>query len=572
MYTLGFSHDLWLSSAALLKDGRIVAAVAEERLNGRKRYKGFPKLAIRKCLSMEGLRLEDVDQIAVGWNPLSHMESPHPRFSGTARWRPEYLYAVPNLLLQEVERFPHGPIRQKIGDFKAEILYVDHHLAHAACAYYLSPFKSAAVITADGRGERETSILGIATPGGIVKLDSVFYPHSLGLFYAAFTEFLGFSPESDQWKVMALGAYGRHVPRLYEKVRGLVEVDAKTGRFALDLDMFGYHQPDIYGGRYCAPQLADRLGIEPVTPPAGLKKRHYDLACALQAAYEDALWKMLRALHRQTGLKDVVLAGGCGMNSLANGKITRRSPFSRVYIPSCPDDSGIAPGAALWAYHEHGRRRKEIPRSTADLHNYWGPSYDGEAESTLQKYKIPYEKLADAPKTAAALIADGRLVGWFQGRMEFGQRALGNRSILADPRDATMKDKINAAVKYREAFRPFAPAILAKEAAAYFEMPKDDFVPYMEKVCSFRAAAKPLVPAVVHQDGTGRIQTVSRKSNPRFYRLIEEFERLTGVPIVLNTSFNLNGEPIVCEPKDAIRTFFSCGLDALIVGDCLVRK
>lgn len=568
MNILGIAHDLWISSAALVRDGQVVAAVCEERLNRKKRFKSFPVQSVDFCLQQAGIRLDDLDLIVSGWNPVWHLQSLHPRFSATSRWSPEYLYAVPNYLLQMSVEFPTGPVTEIFGGLKAHIIHIDHQMAHAANAFYLSPFARAAVLTADGRGERVTALLARADAGGIEPLREVNYPHSLGLFYGLITQFLGFQPDGDEWKVMALASFGSGDRNaFYPMLRNMVQVNDQ-GQFRLDLNLCGYHQPDIFGNRFYSDDFVKAIGLPPRLPTEPIREEHKQLAWALQRVFEETMTQLLRYLHQATGLNQLVLAGGCMMNSAYNGRITSCTPFKDVYISSCPDDSGISVGAALWGYYQENRPAAR-PRHA---HNYWGPDFDAEIAETLVKFKLPLHRLENAPETAARYLADGKLIGWFQGAMEFGQRALGNRSILADPRRAETKDLVNAAVKYRESFRPFAPAILAEKAREYFHTDGVDEVPFMERVFVFREEVKSRVPAVVHVDGTGRLQTVRKDTNPRFYELIEAFERLTGVPVVMNTSFNLNGEPIVCTPSDAIRTFYTCGLDALFIGDHLLVK
>lgn len=323
----------------------------------------------------------------------------------------------------------------------------------------------------------------------------------------------------------------------------------------------------MYGGRFYTPEFVERFGPARVRD-GEIEKHHYDIAWALQKVFEETMSFCLTSLHEKTGESRLVAAGGCLMNSVYNGKVTQLTPFKEVFVSSCPDDSGISLGAALLSYH----RLADKPQFVEHTHNYWGPSYDHQIADTLRGFKLNFSQLESPSQTAAQLLADGLLIGWFQGAMEFGQRALGNRSILADPRRADVKDLVNAAVKYREGFRPFAPAILAERVHEFFHAEPTGKVLFMERVYQFREEMRDKVPAVVHVDGSGRLQSVEREHNPRFYDLIKEFEALTGVPIVLNTSFNLNGEPIVCTPADAIRTFFSCGLDALIIGDYLIRK
>lgn len=568
MQVLGIAHDLWISSAALVRDGEVVAAACEERFNRQKKYRGFPSAAVDYCLRAGKTRLEALDAVVAGWNPLWHLEAVHGRFSGTARWRAEYLYALPNYLLSKAASFPAGPVEERFGDLDVPILHIDHQLAHAANAFYLSPYDEAAVFTADGRGERQTTFWGRAGDGGIAALGSVQYPHSLGLFYGLVTQYLGFRPDSDEWKVMALAAYESGADtRYYTVLRDLVRTQP-DGTFRLDLSMCGYDQPDVYGGRFYTPDFEAVIGLPPRRPDEPLTLAHRQLAWAGQRVFEETMTAALTTLHARTGLDRVVLGGGCMMNSVYNGRITSQTPFHEAFVSSCPDDSGISVGAALWGYHH----RAAAPQRPAHTHNYWGPAFADEVEQTLIRYGLPFERLDDAPRRAATLLAEGRLLGWFQGAMEFGQRALGNRSILADPRRADAKDRVNLAVKYREPFRPFAPSILAERTADYFHTEGTGCVPFMERVYAFRAEKAALVPAVVHNDDTGRLQTVERAVNPRYYDLIAHFETLTGIPLVLNTSFNLNGEPIVCTPTDAIRTFYSCGLEVLILEDYLIQK
>lgn len=568
MITIGLAHDLFISSAAVVKDGKVVAAIAEERLNRQKQYKGFPALALKECLRMAGATLKDVSVIGFGWNPSRHIEYPNYRQSNNARFRAEYLYAIPNMVLGHMGQKSGEWLEQTLDGLDARIQYYDHQLAHAANAFYLSGYDRAATFSADGRGERETAYWGWADrSSGLHKVGQVYFPNSLGLFYGSVTQYLGYRPDSDEWKVMALASYGEPNNRYYELMRTLVEVDPETGQFYVDQRYFSYAEPEVYGGRFYTPEFVDRFG------PARLRdedieKRHHDIAWALQRVFEETMTVCLTSLHKKTGESRLVAAGGCLMNSVYNGKVTELTPFKELFVSSCPDDSGISLGAALLAYY----RLADKPQFVEHPHNYWGPSYDHQIADALRGFKISFSQLENPSQTAAQLLADGLLLGWFQGPMEFGQRALGNRSILADPRHSGVKDLVNAAVKYRESFRPFAPAILAERVHEFFYAEQAGKAPFMERVYQFREEKRDKVPAVVHVDGSGRLQSVEREQNPRFYDLIKEFEGLTDVPIVLNTSFNLNGEPIVCTPADAIRTFFSCGLDALIIGDYLVRK
>lgn len=568
MLTLGLAHDLFISSAAVVRDGQVVAAIAEERLNRQKQYKGFPALALQECLRMASAELGDVDKVAVGWNPTRHLDFPQHRFSNNARMRGEYLYAVPNMLLSSDAQLASGEwVEQRMPGLAAPITYIDHQLAHAANAFQLSGYDRAAVFSADGRGERDTCYWGVADETGYRQMGGVYFPHSLGLFYGAITQFLGYKPDSDEWKVMALAAFAEDGGDYYRKLKPLIQVNSDSGVFRVDQTYLGFAVPEAQGGKLFTEDFIELMG-PPRERDEEFTARHYQIAHAMQRVFEESMAQILTAVHRQTGEPRLAAAGGCLMNSVYNGKIVDTTPFAECFISSCPDDSGISIGAALWA---HQSLVGEV-RPIEHRHNYWGPDYDDEIRTTLDKYKLPYRRLEDAPRAAAELLAGGKLIGWYQGAMEFGQRALGNRSILADPRSVATKDKVNAAVKYRESFRPFAPAILADRVNDYFDCPPGERVRFMERVFRFQPAAAEAVPAVVHADGTGRLQTVEADTNPRFHALITEFEALTGVPLVLNTSFNLNGEPIVCTPTDAVRTFFSCGLDALILGNFVVSK
>ena len=546
----------------------MVAAAAEERFNRQKMSTVFPHQAIDYCLSAAGCDLEEIDRIAVPWNPGAHIRSASSRYTGTLRWRGEYLVNTPGALLRQLGSPEVTGVEELFYTEKGEtrISFVNHHMAHAASAFFLSPFERAAILTVDGRGEDQTSTWCVGRGSQIEKLQAVDLPHSLGLMYGTFTQYLGFRPDSDEWKVMALASYAGGGNEYDPRVRGLVNL-LDDGRFELDLSYFSYYlfdrQPTMYTSKF-----VDMLG-PPRARDAPIEQRHSDIAGALQRVFEETCTHMLNHLHTLTGESRVAVAGGSTMNSVYNAKIQDTTPFEQVFVPSCPDDSGVSIGAALYVYHRLlGGEERHHPE-----HNYWGPCYSSkEIEETLRKYQIPAKPHDDIALVAARLLSEGKLVGWFQGAMEFGQRALGNRSILGDPRDAGTKDRVNAAVKYREGFRPFAPAVLEEYANEYFELPQGVTVPFMEKVYPVRPSKRDLIPAVVHVDGTGRLQTVSKHTNPEFYNLIRHFAELTQVPVVLNTSFNLNGEPIVCSPTDAIRTFYSCGLDALVLGRWLVQK
>ncbi|HEY7134883.1 MAG TPA: carbamoyltransferase C-terminal domain-containing protein [Acidimicrobiia bacterium] len=567
MKILGICHDVFICSACVVVDGEVVVAIPEERLDRKKMSNVFPARAVQACLDQAGLTMADLDEIAVAWNPVIDLETTPSGYLNARRWRTEHLQQVPARLLGLAHEHA-GPTAtfQDLWPDAPPITYVQHYLSHVGNAVYLSPYDECAVAILDGRAERQTELLGRVRGTTLDVLHETDYPHSLGQLYGTVTQFLGFTADSDEWKVMALASYADADNEFLEPMRDLIRVDG-TGGLTLALEsfeFFNHWHPKMYSDRFVATFGPPRARDDEITP------RHERIAAALQQVFVETMTSVLTVLHDRTGLDRVVLSGGCAMNSVFNGRLTELTPFDECFVTSCPDDSGTSVGAALWLHAERTGERPPVPPA----HNYWGPSFgDDECRRVVDAVKAPNATVVDDPSEAAAsdLVA-GRLVGWFQGRMEFGQRALGNRSILADPRSADAKDLVNAAVKYRESFRPFAPAILAGDVEEWFECPPGTHVPFMEQVHRFRPERAAEVPAVVHADGSGRLQSVDETTSPRFHALIRSFHDKTGVPIVLNTSFNLNGEPIVCTPQDAIRTFFSCGLDVLYLGNVRIEK
>jgi carbamoyltransferase len=568
MKILGINNEMHISSACLIEDGKIVAAAAEERFTREKLTRKFPQETIKYCFKEANIKMEEVDYIATSWNPGIYFTKFNPLLSGQRRHMVEQLYSVPDNLMQLYVRPEVDYVFQEIsGSFgKTNTYYITHHRTHAANGFFLSPFSSAAILTADAQGEFESTTFCHGKGNKINFVKSINYPHSLGALYSTFTEFLGFRANSDEWKVMALASYADPNNEFYKRLKEEVVKFQGDGDFELNLSYFKgflHDQPNLYTER-----LVETFGRARERDEE-FQERHFEIASALQKISEEAIVHLLNWLFQQTREKNLVLSGGLFMNSVFNGKVLELTPFDNLFVSSCPDDSGNCFGAALYLYNHILGKGRSVPMS----HNYYGPQYtDSEIEEALKGYNLNFAYEENIFKKAAKLLSEGNVIGWFQGRMEFGQRALGNRSILADPRKADMKNKVNRAVKFRESFRPFAPAVIKEKQEEYFEIGKGGDVPFMEKVYPVIMDKRDQIPAVVHADGSGRVQTVIKELNPEFYSLIEEFEKITHVPIVLNTSFNLNGEPIVCTPSDAIKTFYSCGLDVLVLGNYIVQK
>ena len=567
MNVLGICHDVLICSAALVRDGVVISAIPEERLDRVKQSRVFPSLAIQKCLELGGLSLSDVDEIAIAWNPGIDLETIPAGYLSARRWRTEHLTQVPARFMQLLGTGATDEITMTGAAAGCPpITFINHYDAHVGKALFGSPYEHAAILVLDGRAEKQTSLLAVGRGTNVEKLAEVRYPHSLGQFYGTITQMLGFKPDGDEWKVMALASYASADNEFYPILSSLITVE-DDGTFEMALDHFEYF--NFYDRRMYSDKLVKKLGpVRKKSEP--LTARHEKLAAAMQRVFEETVSKILHRLHARTQVDKLVVAGGCFMNSVYNGKIEETTPFKQIYIGSAPDDSGTAVGAALWLHAQRTKTRNPEPIR----HNYWGPEYtDAQCLEVARKFKISSAQVVDDPSASAAKdLVDGKIIGWFQGKMEFGQRALGNRSILIDPRRKDGKDIVNAAIKFREAFRPFAPAILLEKTHEWFECAPGTKVPFMERVLPFRPEKRELVPAVVHADGSGRLQTVDRDSSPRYHALITAFEKLTGVPIVLNTSFNLNGEPIVCAPEDAIRTFYTCALEVLYLGNVRITK
>ena len=444
---------------------------------------------------------------------------------------------------------------------KIHIYFVRHHLCHAS-NYFMSPFNDSSIITFDAFGEKESITFASGNNNKIKKLWEQEFPHSLGSFYSALTEFLGFKPQSDEWKLMGASAYG-NAGKYYKKLKKTYKILNKG--FELDLkyiNHYQFHRPKLYTN-----ELEKLLKLKANKLGSKLNKNYYDLAAASQRCFEDIYLNLINQMKKTNRSNNLVISGGCGLNSLVNGKILSRTSFKKIFIPPVPDDSGVSIGAAQYVHHNIKKFKK---RYFMD-HNYLGyEATNTEIEKDLKSLKINFKKIEDPSIHAAKQLSNGKIIGWFQGANEFGDRALGNRSILADPRGQDIKDKVNKLIKYREPFRPFAPAVLEEKAKYFFNNPSS--TPFMEKICMIRKSKRTIIPGVTHKDGTGRIQTVNKTQNKKFYKLIQEFEKLTSIPILLNTSFNVKGEPMVCKPRDALKTFFSSGLDCLYLGNYFITK
>ncbi|HIE02602.1 MAG TPA: hypothetical protein EYP59_20345 [Thiotrichaceae bacterium] len=568
MLILGLNHGEIGSSAALYKDGEIIAGAPEERFNRQKKTRKFPDNAIKFCLESAKIELTDVDFIAQAWNPGAAWQKFNPLLSSQRTKREDYFYTIPdNLFAFSQQKAPNWVFM----DFSEQgaippIYYIQHHQTHAANAFFLSPFEKAAIMTADWRGEFECLSLGIGTENQIDILTTQEIPHSLGMFYATYTELLGYRPDNDEWKVMALSAFEMDCQKYYDAIRQTVSLE-DDGTIRLDQSYYKgalLDQPKLY-----TQKLVDSLGGREGVPHAEPDEWYIGVAKAMQKMSEEMSTHILRHLYEKTKCPNLVLGGGFFMNSVYNGKIVDQTPFENLYISHSPGDVGNSIGAALYTAH----CIKKQQRGYSHNHSYLGPHFNSEQiKSCCERRAVTYQKLENPAETIARLLAEGEIVAHFYGRMEFGERALGNRSILANPQRPEMKDKINSIIKYRESYRPFAPAVPFEKAAKYFEVPVGYQCHFMEKVVMVRPQYREQLPAITHVDGSGRLQTVTKEHNQRFFKIIEQFEKMTGLPIVLNTSFNINGEPIVLSPDDALNTFFNSGLRYLVLDNFLVKK
>jgi carbamoyltransferase len=583
MNILGINAFHGDASAALVQDGRLVSAIEEERLNRRKHSAGFPSLAIRAVLEGSGLRIGDIDHVAISRDPKANL---HKKILFTLQKRPSFTKLVKNRLanvakVRGVEDALAAALGARVSDLRAKLHNVEHHKSHISSAFFVSGFEEAACLSIDGFGDFVSTMRAIGRDRDLEIVDRIEFPHSAGLFYTAITQFLGFLRYGEEWKMMGLAPYGRplYVDQLERVIR-----PTGAGKFELDLQYFRHHSegvemswddgsPEL--GKVFSDKLSDLLGPARDPEDPEFFGKWADIAHSAQVVYERIFFHVLSDLHERTKMTRLALAGGCALNSVANGKIFEKTPFRDVFIQPAAGDNGTSIGAAFHVLHAVLR----APRQFVMEHAYTGPSFsDAEIQSAIERARgtgwdarIDIKRLDDAVlyKDIAQAVADGRVVGWFQGGMEFGPRALGDRSIVADPRRADMKEILNTRIKHRETYRPFAPSVLEEKVGDIFERTEPS--PFMAMVYKVKEPARSLIPAVTHVDQTGRLQTVSAKTNPHYHALISEFFRLTGVPLVLNTSFNEH-EPIVASPAEAIACYLKTRMDVLALGNWVLTR
>ncbi len=560
MYILGISCYYHDSAACILKDGKIVAAAAEERFTRKKHDNSFPINAINFCLREARITPKQLDYVGFYEKPLLKFD----RIIETAvKKYPKSFWmfykALPEWLTKKL-RLP-STLRKKL-KYNGKIYFINHHLSHAASAFFLSPFHDSVIVTADGIGEWQSTGIYFGRDNHILPLRKINFPHSLGLFYSTITAFLGFKVNNDEYKVMGLAAYGK--PSYYAKLKQKVIKVNQDGSFELNMKYFDFE----WRQRMYSNLFIKEFG-KPRRPNAKITKRDMDLAASLQKITEEIMLLIARYAKRLTNADYLCVAGGVGLNSKANGRLLREANYKDIFFMPVAGDDGGSIGVAKYIWHSilGNKKREELN------HLYYGPEYsDKQIEDYFKERGVAYTKYKESElyKIVAKYLAENKIVGWFQGRMELGPRALGNRSILANPCNPRMKDIVNKKVKHREAFRPFAPAVLKEHAKEFFELGKD--APYMIYTTFVKKEKQKIIPAVTHVDGTARPQTVDKEINPRFYKLIREFSKLIGVPVLLNTSFNVRGEPIVCNIEDAYNCFKKTGIDVLVAGKCIVEK
>jgi carbamoyltransferase len=567
MYILGLT-TLGDSAAALIKDGELVAAAEEERFSRVKHHAGFPYRSIQFCLDQAGITLKDVEHVGHYWKPwiLRHKAAQAARSALISRdmFKARADRGIAQVSNSYLGMFRHPKrLRDQFGPSNFKFHFIEHHQSHAASAFFVSPFETAAVLTWDGTGEDTTTLFSHGRGNKLEVLKRIKLPHSLGQFYSAVTNYIGFDMfAGDEWKVMGLAAYGK--PKFVDYFREKVLTTNGGGDFKFNIKVLDHHLAKHY---QFPTAITDELGPARI-PGEELTEHHWDIACSAQKALEDTAIHLVGKIQEMTGEENLCMAGGVAFNSVMNGRIFHETPFKRYYVQPAAGDAGCSLGAALMVWHQ----KLGNPRGFVMDHAYWGPGFSNEAcRKALDAADLKYETLADEvllPKLAK-MISDGAIVGWFNGRMELGPRALGARSFLADPRRADMREILNDKVKLREWFRPLAPSMLEEHGAEVFGVEHHD--PFMITVIEVAEEYKEKIPAVVHVDGSARPQMVSRKTNPRYWQLIDEFRKISGIPMLLNTSFNVQ-EPIVCTPDNAINTFRNAAFDALVLESNLVLR
>jgi len=566
LYILGISCYYHNSAACIIKDGEVVAAVEEERFTRKKFDDGFPSEAIDYCMEEAGITTKDLDCVAFYDKTILKFERLLDNYiTLSPLGLKSFLNVIPKWLHKRI--WVKEEIKKHL-KYNGEIIFPEHHISHAAYAFFTSPFNESAILSVDGVGEWTTTAFGTGKNTSINLTNDIRWPHSLGLFYSAFTYFLGFRVNEGEYKLMGLASYGK--PKYYDLImNNLIDVK-KDGSIHLNMKYFAY----THANKMVNSKFEELFGCQVRKEDSEIEQIHFDIGASVQLVLEEILLKMVNHVHKETKLDNLCLCGGVALNGVANGRILKEGPFKKIHIPPSPGDAGSAIGCAMYAYYSIFQKERNISLDKDSMiknNVYVGPEYNNEKiEEFLKLYNIPYEKFEHDQllKKTVELILKQKVVGWYQGRMEWGPRALGNRSILGDPRSEKMKDILNEKIKHREKFRPFAPSILEEYTSEYFDI--DISSPYMLLVAKVK---KPeVIPAITHIDGTGRLQTVSKKSNPLYYNLINEFFNQTGVPVLINTSMNVRGEPIVNTPEQAFSMLLKTDMDAIVMGNYLIQK
>ena len=566
LYILGISCYYHNSAACIIKDGEVVAAVEEERFTRKKFDDGFPSEAIDYCMEEAGITTKDLDCVAFYDKTILKFERLLDNYiTLSPLGLKSFLNVIPKWLHKRI--WVKEEIKKHL-KYNREIIFPEHHISHAAYAFFTSPFNESAILSVDGVGEWTTTAFGTGKNTSINLTNDIRWPHSLGLFYSAFTYFLGFRVNEGEYKLMGLASYGK--PKYYDLImNNLIDVK-KDGSIHLNMKYFAY----THANKMVNSKFEELFGCQVRKEDSEIEQIHFDIGASVQLVLEEILLKMVNHVHKETKLDNLCLCGGVALNGVANGRILKEGPFKKIHIPPSPGDAGSAIGCAMYAYYSIFQKERNVSLDKDSMiknNVYVGPEYNNEKiEEFLKLYNIPYEKFEhdQLVKKTVELISKQKVVGWYQGRMEWGPRALGNRSILGDPRSEKMKDILNEKIKHREKFRPFAPSILEEYTSEYFDI--DISSPYMLLVAKVK---KPeVIPAITHIDGTGRLQTVSKKSNPLYYNLINEFFNQTGVPVLINTSMNVRGEPIVNTPEQAFSMLLKTDMDAIVMGNYLIQK